>query len=199
MFLKSEIDKETILAWVLKPTHHYLLHIGYMIRGNGPLKVYGANSMERAIGKYKKLIKSKSSVGENAANVLLRLTTRSYICNLPWSLPDVVSLLAPRPYDDSTFEQHPTDMVQLWKPFVYCPMSGLPFDIPEQKMMRALSSWFARTNPAGVEVPDLPNVIYVASRAWAYNKVYSSKYYAQMINEHRRGNNFIMFETTHKK
>lgn len=69
--------------------------------------------MERAIGKYNKLVKSKSSVGENAANVLLRLTTRSYICNFPWSLPEVVSLILPRSYNDASFEQHPIDSIQL--------------------------------------------------------------------------------------
>lgn len=201
MFLKSEVENQTIHAGVLKPTQHYLLHVVSIIRSNGPLKVYSASSMERAIGKYKKLVKSKSSVGENAANVLLRLTTRSYICNLPWSLPEVVSLLMPRPYNDASYEQHPIELIQLWRPFVNCSLSNLPLDVPEQKFVHALSKFFARSRPADDEIFDFLPVtsIYVASRAWAYNKVYSSKYYAEMIHEHRRGNHYIMFEATHKK
>lgn len=80
-----------------------------------------------------------------------------------------------------------------------CPISNLPLGVSEQKMMRALLNFFARTRPVNAEISNLPASIYVASRAWAYNKVYSSKYYAEIIREHRRGNNYIMFEATHKK
>jgi hypothetical protein len=56
--------------------------MAYMIEQLGPMRAYSARSMERAIGKYKKLIKSKSNVAANAGNVMVRLATRAYINRL---------------------------------------------------------------------------------------------------------------------
>ena len=50
------------MSGVLKPVQHYLMHIPYMIEKQGVLKAYSGRSMERTIGRYKKLIKSNRVV-----------------------------------------------------------------------------------------------------------------------------------------
>ena len=199
LFLKQEVERENIGSGVLKPTQHYLLHVEYMIQQNGPLRASSARSMERAIGKYKKLVKSKSSVGENAGNVLIRLANRSYISNLPWSISEAVNLLAARPYDENAYENHPKNPCQLWEPFFKYSMSSLPFGIDASKMCKALKNFHIRYIPTGLASFLPPIVINAAARAWGYNKVFLSRLYADHKNEHRRGNAFVMFYATHKK
>lgn len=199
-FLKQQIEKKRIGSGVLKPTQHYLLHIEYMIQQNGPLKAFSARSMERAIGRYKKLIKSKSNVGANAGNVLVRLANRSFVKNLPWSIVDATNLLLSQPYSDGSYRNHPSNTSQLWEPFYEYPLSALPFEIDSHKMIKALKLFYMRSiSTINNQSSITPDTIFVAGRAWYSNKVYQSRLYADEINEYRRGNCFVMLHAMHRK
>jgi hypothetical protein len=71
---------------------------------NGSMPAYTCYSQERAIGRYKRLIKSKSKVGENSSTVMQRMMIHSYVHNLDWDISDKLYLLGPRPYSSSSFE-----------------------------------------------------------------------------------------------
>lgn len=57
---------------------HFLLHLHRVLRHLGPLPVYAAFAMERAIGEIKGHINSKSNPGKNASNVLVDLAAARY-------------------------------------------------------------------------------------------------------------------------
>lgn len=190
----------------MKPTQHYLQHVADTITHNGPLSAYSTRSQERCIGKYKSLIKSKSSVGENAGNVLERLATRSYINTLPWEISDKVDLLTSREYGSNSYKEllsvdsvDGEAFLQLWEPFIRCSSDKLPKDIVEQKFLGALRKFYLRVSNVDVGIPSTIDELLVSGRAWAFNKVYRSLCYADRIREHRRGNTFVLFEATHRK
>ena len=86
------------MSGVLKPVQHYLMHIPYMIEKQGVLKAYSGRSMERTIGRYKKLIKSKVDAGANAGNVLERFTIYGYVNSLNINIMESLNLLEPKQY-----------------------------------------------------------------------------------------------------
>lgn len=198
-FLKLQVEKKNLSPGVLKPTQHYLLHIEYIIKQNGPLRAFSARSMERAIGKYKKLLKSKSSVGENAGNVLIRLANRSYIANLPWSVAEASNLMSARPYSGTTFKNHPLDSSQLWEPFFEYSITRLPYGIGAREMAQALQRFCTRVVPNAPTFDFSTTSLCVAGRAWGFGKTHFSQLYADYTNERRRGNSFVMIYITHKK
>lgn len=168
---------------------------------NGPLSAYSTRSLERSIGKYKKLIKSKSLVGENAGNVMERLATRSYINTLPWEINEKIELLTARPYKSASFETFTSadtgTEIQMWEPFLDCCSNSLPCDVPGTKFIDALSNLYLR--PSSDFNKNQVINIRMSPRIWALNTVYNSDFYADSRKEHRRGDSFIMFDAVHQK
>jgi hypothetical protein len=99
-FLLREIQAKRIHPGVIKPVQHYLSHIVYMIKQQGLLTSYSVRSMERSIGKYKRLIRSKV----NAGNILERSTIRNHINNQSWDVETEIELLTHRKYGNATFK-----------------------------------------------------------------------------------------------
>jgi hypothetical protein len=173
-----------------------------MIKQQGVLRSYSARSMERSIGKYKKLIKSKVNAGANAGNILERLTIRNYMNSQSWGVDQELQLLTPRTYKDDSFKNNPsgesTDP-QLWEPFKDYSIASLPVDVCDRQFKKALLHYYRRTEVNGGSIVGISslNSLFVAGRAWAYNKVYTSALYKEHISERRRGNNYIMFTASH--
>ncbi|KAI9327957.1 hypothetical protein BD770DRAFT_334331, partial [Pilaira anomala] len=108
-FLDEEIKKKNISVSVFKPNNHYLTHtLGlkifdlridalyrYIIRKAGSMRSYSARSMERTIGRYSKLIKSRVAAGKNAGNLVERLSMRSYF-NLAVNITDLLDTVKPK-------------------------------------------------------------------------------------------------------
>ncbi|KAI8635782.1 hypothetical protein BD408DRAFT_438614 [Parasitella parasitica] len=138
---------------VMRRTQHYLLHVHESIQMNGCMPAYSCYSQERAIGRYKKLIKSKSNVGENATKVLERLAVRSYIANLlDDSFFGTLDMLAPRSYCAKSFRDvfcpDKEQMLQLWEPIYCSDFYHLPLEIGKSKFLSALRNFYLRAiNP----------------------------------------------------
>lgn len=171
-----------------------------MIRKQGVLKAYSGRSMERTIGQYKKLIKSKSKSGENAGNILDRFALFNYINTLDIDIGKKVNLLRPRLYTSLTFESLDTNdpsSPQLWSsPLKNYYVSSLPCNISSLQFKTALVKYYQRsssTNP----VPQI-DVLTVSGRCWNSEIVYSSLLHRNHIKETRRGNHYIMFNVLHK-
>jgi hypothetical protein len=200
--LLREIDAKRIHPGILKPVQHYLSHIVYMIKQQGVLRAYSARSMERSIGKYKKLIKSKVNAGANAGNILERLTTRNHINSQSWSVQTELDLLTPRSYAENSYKNNPSGEAgdpQLWEPFQDCLVTSLPAGVDCRFFLKALLKYYRRTEVNGASIVGIDSFdsIYIAGRAWAYNNVYTSTLYKNYISERRRGNNYIMFTASY--
>jgi hypothetical protein len=201
-FLLKQIDAKRIHPGILKPVQHYISHIVYMVKQQGVLRAYSARSMERSIGKYKKLIKSKVNAGANAGNILERLTTRNHINSQSWSVHNELDLLTPRSYAEKSFKNNPSGEAndpQLWEPFQNCLVISLPVGVDSRLFSKALLKYYRRTEPNGASIVGIASLdsLYIAGRAWAYNNVYTSTLYKDHISEHRRGNNYIMFTASY--
>ncbi|OAD79357.1 hypothetical protein PHYBLDRAFT_162431 [Phycomyces blakesleeanus NRRL 1555(-)] len=74
--------------------------------------------MERVIGVFLKLIKSKSKGGQNASFLVEQFAIHNYT-SMAISICDEVNLIRPKPYGRESYMDHPNDPsgVQLWKPF----------------------------------------------------------------------------------
>jgi hypothetical protein len=202
--LLAEIKAKRIHSGVFKPVQHYLSHIVYMIKQQGVLRAYSARSMERSIGKYKKLIKSKVDAGANAGNILERLITRNHINSQTWDVHTELDLITPRKYSESTFRNNPSGDAsdpQLWAPFSNISVDTLPFGVSTQTFLKALLHYYRRTEANGVNIAEIDslNSISIAGRAWAYGNVYTSTMYKSHINEYRRGNNYVLITASYLK
>lgn len=204
IFLLNEIRNKRIQPGVLKPVQHYLTHIPYMIEKQGVLKAYSGRSMERTIGRYKKMIKSKVDAGANAGNVLERFTIYGYVNSLNVDIIKTLDLLEPKQYTTNSFislDQHDKTAPQLWSPLSQHPLSSLPLGVSKLQLMTAVIKLYKRihsiTDDISIGYDDA--IINVAGRAWFNNYTYTSTLYKDHINERRRGNNYVMFAASHMK
>ena len=191
------------MSGVLKPVQHYLMHIPYMIEKQGVLKAYSGRSMERTIGRYKKLIKSKVDAGANAGNVLERFTIYGYVNSLNINIMESLNLLEPKQYTKNKFislDESDDNTPQLWSPIAHFSPLSLPYNITPRVFNDALIKAIQKFYIASAAAISLNNSsVTVAGRAWYNDFIYTSTMYKEHINEYRRGNNYVMFNAAHLK
>ncbi|KAG2191063.1 hypothetical protein INT47_012048, partial [Mucor saturninus] len=200
-FLLNEILQKRIQPGVLKPVQHYLIHVPMMIEKQGVLKAYSGRSMERTIGRYKKLIKSKVNAGANAGNVLERFAIYGHVNSLNINLRETLNLLEPKKRTTNDFVSlDPSDDTapELWSPLFQCPVSTLPCGVSDRQFTSALQRYYRREYSGPHEfVNTRSGVVNGAGRAWFDDIVYTSSFFKDHINERRRGNNYVMFAVSH--
>ncbi|OAD71978.1 C2H2-type zinc finger transcription factor [Phycomyces blakesleeanus NRRL 1555(-)] len=170
-FLYQQVQNNTLSRSVFRPVQHYLVHIPYIIKQQGPLRCYSTHSMERrfAIHNY--------------------TSTAISIC-------DEINLIWPKPYGRESYMDLPNDPsgAQLWEPFHQ--FVNLNDDLVEgvggPSVKEALLKYYRRTTGlTGHEFGD--SVVVVAARLWMDSTVYSSCMYRRKKNETSRGNHYVMF------
>ncbi|OAD73085.1 hypothetical protein PHYBLDRAFT_71583 [Phycomyces blakesleeanus NRRL 1555(-)] len=151
-----------------RPVQHYLVHIPYIIKQQGPLQCYSTCSMERVIGVFSKLIKSKSKGGRNASFLVKQFAIHNYT-NMAISICDEINLIRPKPYGRESYMDLPNDpsSAQLWEPFHQ--FVNLNNDLVEgvggPSVKEALLKYYRRTTGlTGHEFGD--SVVVVAARLW---------------------------------
>ncbi|OAD74068.1 hypothetical protein PHYBLDRAFT_145530 [Phycomyces blakesleeanus NRRL 1555(-)] len=84
----------------------------------GPLRCYSTQSMERVIGVFSKLIKSKCKGGRNASFLVEQFILHNYV-NTTISIQDKIDLIQPKSYGRESYMNLPNDSsgAQLWEPF----------------------------------------------------------------------------------
>ncbi|OAD80841.1 C2H2-type zinc finger transcription factor [Phycomyces blakesleeanus NRRL 1555(-)] len=191
--LTSELLDE--MESVFQPVQHYLVHIPYIIKQQGPLRCYSTCSMERVIGIFSKLIKSKSKGGRNASFLVERFAIHNYT-STAISICDEINLIRPKPYGRESYMNLPNDPsgAQLWEPFHQ--FVNLNDDLVEgvggPSVKEALLKYYWRTTGlTGHEFGD--SVVIVAARLWMDLTVYSSCMYRRKKNETSHGNHYVMF------
>ncbi|OAD70072.1 hypothetical protein PHYBLDRAFT_73877 [Phycomyces blakesleeanus NRRL 1555(-)] len=194
-FLYQQVQNNTLSRSVFRPVQHYLVHISYIIKQQGPLRCYSTRSMERVIGVFSKLIKSKSKGGRNASFLVERFAIHNYT-STAISICDEINLIRPKPYGRESYMDLPNDPsgAQLWEPFHQ--FVNLNDDSVEgvggPSVKEALLKYYQRTTGlTGHKFGD--SVVVVAARLWMDSTVYSSCMYRRKKNETSRGNHYVMF------
>lgn len=174
-----------------------------MIEKQGVLRAYSGRSMERTIGRYKKLIKSKVSAGVNAGNILERFTIYGHVKSLNIDMRETLNLMGPKKYTTESFislDPHDKTAPQLWSPLCQYPPSSLPCGVSAIQITNALKKFYQRVYSVTYRpTSSNSNIFNVAGRAWFNDIVYTSTLYKEHINERRRGNNYVMFAASHLK
>ena len=172
-----------------------------MIKLQGPLRCYSARSMERVIGVYSNLIKSKRKGGRNASSLVERFAIHNYI-NTIVNVQNEINLIRPQAYGEESFMNLAGDHTgaQLWEPFDrtvdlnYDSLEG----VSGNKIKEVLIKYYQRSS--GLNVADVTDsTIIVAARLWRDSTVYSSIMYRRRKNETSRGNHYVMFTCPYRK
>ncbi|OAD67251.1 hypothetical protein PHYBLDRAFT_63754 [Phycomyces blakesleeanus NRRL 1555(-)] len=171
------------------------MHIPFIVKQLGPLRCYSTRSIERVIGVFSKLIKSKCKGCCNASFLVERFTLHNYI-NTAISIQNEIDLIQPKPYGRESYMDLPNDFsgAQLWEPFHR--FAHLNDDLVEgvssPSVKDALTRYYQRTS--GLMISNIGDfTIVVAGRLWMNSTMYSSCIYQQRRNERSRGNHYVMF------
>ncbi|OAD71933.1 hypothetical protein PHYBLDRAFT_169846 [Phycomyces blakesleeanus NRRL 1555(-)] len=200
-FLYKKVQNNTLSRSVFRPVQHYLVHIPYIIKQQGPLRCYSTHSMERVIGIFSKLIKSKSKGGRNASFLVEQFAIHNYT-SMAISICDEVNLIRPKPYGRESYMDLPNDPsdAQLWEPFHQ--FVNLNDDLVEgvggPSVKEALLIYYRRTTGlTSHEFGD--SVVVVAARLWMNSTVYSPCMYQRKKNKTSCGNHYVMFTCPYRK
>ncbi|OAD65483.1 C2H2-type zinc finger transcription factor [Phycomyces blakesleeanus NRRL 1555(-)] len=161
----------------------------------GPLRCYFTRSMERVIGVFLKLIKSKSKGGRNASFLVEQFAIHNYT-SMAISICDEINLIWLKLYGRESYMDLPNDPsgAQLWE--LFHQFVNLNDDLVEgvggPSVKEALLKYYWRTTGlTGHKFGD--SVVVVAARLWMDLTVYSSCMYRRKKNETSRGNHYVMF------
>ncbi|KAI9476581.1 MAG: hypothetical protein EXX96DRAFT_507889 [Benjaminiella poitrasii] len=200
-FLQSEINKKNVSLSVFSPVNHYLTHIPYIIRKVGNLRVYSTRSIERTIGRYSKLIKSKVFSGANAGNLVERLAIRGYL-NCALSVEQLLDLILPSRNSLDDYTELPylspyNKKYQLWNPFEQS--NYIPQFISMETFIEKLNVYYTRSKCSlSIPLNRTLDTIKVAARAWIDCHVYRSEMYRKKRPEFCRGNQYIKLHVTYR-
>lgn len=181
---------------MFKPVQHYICHIPYIIRQLGPLRAYSTRSMERSIGVFSRIIKSKRAGGQNASNLIERVAIQNYIdCTI--NIGNLINILKPRQYQDCSYMNDPNDVggAQLWEKFTEITLDpeSLVEGVNGTILIRELKKFYSRIDPTSPTI-DVENIIItLAARMWNESTVYSTEMYRKIKKETSRGNQYVMF------
>lgn len=175
-----------------------------MIRRQGPLRAYSTRSMERVIGKFSKLINSKTKGGRNASNLVEKFAVKNYL-NATLNLKELLNPIAPESYSDSSYIDDPNDSrgAQLWEPFEE---ESLVFSVEPQdevegvtgrSILKALQKYYIR-NSGDQDFSVQNQTITVAARLWKDSTIFGSNMYRRINRETSRGNHLVMFTSYHR-
>ena len=167
----------------------------------GNLRVYSTRSMERTIGKYSKLIKSRVSSGKNAGNLVERLAIRGYL-NCSVDVNELLDPIIPQKTSLDDFLELPSISPynydhQLWSPFETIPYLQEFTTIPT--FTKELQTYYTRSDSQQVNLQYTMDTIKFAARALIGSHIYGSEMYRQKRSEYRRGNHYIRFHARYQK
>jgi hypothetical protein len=202
-FLHGQVMSKKISRSVFKPVQHYLCHIPFIVRNQGPLRAYSTRSMERAIGKFSKLIKSKVKGGKNASNLIQRFAMHGYIKSM-LNIEALINAIRPRPYNDSSYDCLPSDEngPQLWQPFqtVLSIVNVEKIEgVPGARIIKALKKYYSRFFSLAMEQVQLSTTeIKAACSLWRDSYLYASCMSRRIRRATSRSNHFVMFTSAYR-
>ncbi|OAD66223.1 hypothetical protein PHYBLDRAFT_175516 [Phycomyces blakesleeanus NRRL 1555(-)] len=175
-YLSQQVQNKTISRSAFRPVQHYLVHIPFIVNQLDLLRCYSTQSMERVIGVFSKLIKSKCKDGHNASFLVERFTLHNYV-NTAISIQNEIDLIQPKPYGRESYMDLPNDPsgAQLWEPFHQFAQlnDDLIEGVSSPRVKDILTRYYQQTS--GLMISDIgDSTIVVASRLWMNLTLYSS-------------------------
>jgi hypothetical protein len=159
--------------------------------------------MERTIGRYSKLIKSKVLSGKNAGNTVEKLAIRSSI-QFSIDIQKKLNLIKPNQtsldefYELSSSSPYNLDH-QLWGPFCSADLlnnNTMLESVPVPIIGKELERYYFRSS--GVSAVLVSKKLEISARALIDNHIYGSSMYRRIRKEYRRGNHYILFHASYK-
>lgn len=152
--------------------------------------------MERSIGVFSNLIKSKRAGGQNASNLIERVAIQNYIdCTI--NIDNLINLLKPRQYQDSSYMNNPNDVggAQLWEKFTEIILNpeSLVEGVNGGVLIRELKKFYSRIDRTSPTTDFTDTTVILAARMWNDSTVYSTEMYRRIKKEISRGNQYVMF------
>ncbi|KAI8058904.1 hypothetical protein BDF21DRAFT_456040 [Thamnidium elegans] len=210
-YIDSLIAQKRISNCIYKVNMHQLCHITYTIRQCSILRCVSVRSMEREIGAYKKKLRSRINVGENANNIMERTALYSFLKNTK-----MLDFNPNEPKSDSanTFIYHPSknkDYGQLWAPF-YKPFELVDTNdstiigdglVTMKKLVNALKSYkkrfFSMNEPITSITINIQTIV-PSGKLWQDSRVFTSAIFKKTLSKNtiRRGGEHVLFHSTHK-
>ncbi|OAD75291.1 hypothetical protein PHYBLDRAFT_64218 [Phycomyces blakesleeanus NRRL 1555(-)] len=166
----------------------------------GNLRVYSTRSMERTIGRYSKLIKSRVFSGKNARNLVERLAIRGYL-NCAFNIEQQLDLIKPYRTSLDNYLELPLPSPhnqnhQLWSPFESIPYIKEFTDLPT--FTKELQIYYTKSNSHSTDPQYTMNTIKIAACALISSHVYGSEMYRRKRSEFQRGNHYIQFHAIYQ-
>lgn len=153
--------------------------------------------MERTIGEYSKLIKSKREGGKNASNLIERISVHNHISSSV-NIRQHLQVIESRQYNENSFQNLPSDLEgpQLWEPFQASTLtrSSEIQEVDGSRIINALNRFYLRS--LGQPVNTVNTEITIAGRLLKTSTVYSTSMYRNLKGETSRGNHYIKFSCT---
>ncbi|OAD71059.1 hypothetical protein PHYBLDRAFT_148277 [Phycomyces blakesleeanus NRRL 1555(-)] len=159
-YLLQQVQNKTISLSVFRPVQHYLVHILFIVKQLSLLRYYSTWSMERVIGVFFKLIKSKCKGSRNASFLVERFALHNYI-NTAIRIQNEIDLIQLKPYGRESYMDLPND-----------PSEG----VSSPSVKDALTRYYQQT--LGLMISDIDDsTIVVAGRLWMNLTIHSSCMY----------------------
>lgn len=165
--------------------------------------------MERTIGKYSRMIKSKVDSGANAGNIIEKIAMKNYL-DIYLDIEEDIDVIAPKPYNDNTFISYPSGnkhSPQLWTPIpvnpynMFTPDNGIDhfgYPVTNTIILNKLQRFYTNNGFHPGEVITNFN-LKTAGRAWINSTVYSSTMNRKRMSEFSRSNHLVWFTSYHRK
>lgn len=209
-FLRREVNTGKLSVAGFTANQHYLRHMSLVVRALGPLRAYSARPLERAIGQYSKMIRSRSRPGAQASNVMYKISAIRYAQRTVPAMRKQASLDSSMFLDAQTGPSAP----QIWTPFTTGSFDGLfTFaGIQHQSLLRVIKQFWLRASrlfddaerALVGEMPlrwqdltlDTANFM-VADRLWKDSIVFQSLHYQAPTVQ--RANHFVRLNVTNRR
>jgi hypothetical protein len=196
MFINDQINDKRLSRSVFKSNWHYISHIPWILRECGNIVAFSSRPLERCIGQFKKLIKSKSDPGANAANVMDRILLFNMFSQCGGMDREDIPVIQPRSYKDASFldnRSNPRITTQLWQPIQSFFFTDYPsLNITSDHFNAALKHYYKRSK---ISFTPLTNEPFQPSlQVWFdEHHIYGSELHRIKKNETRRSNHYIFF------
>jgi hypothetical protein len=137
--------------------------------------------------------------------IVENLSVRGYIHSII-DIDELLYPIPPVPYSSKSYISDPNNINgdQLWEPF---DNKSLKTDTDNQTIENypidiiglALTKYYSRSNSTPVKNVRIRSNINLAGRAWINTTIYGSLKYRTMMNETRRDNHYVMFNSSYIK
>lgn len=227
-YCRQKANQRVLSISVFRPVMHYLSHITWIIKRQGPLVVYSTRSQERSvlhsvitvvcknyfllnfmliycrsIGKFSDLITGKVKTNVQASNLIETVAVRNLL-KRTFDTHAFLQGIRPQPYGESSFWTLHSTSNQLWEPFEYphllhAALTDTFEGVTVRKIKKSLTNYYRRLFSTLNLHRSVDLDISVAHSAWINTIKIPSELHRRKTREYRRGNQYVLFYSSYRQ